>query len=83
MSLVSLYHTAHEHPLRWSTRPVILLEYYTKNLKQNVSRVGRHWNKVHEEKGSPADRPARFRRSAHKVELKDTQNEIRRADLHA
>ena len=45
-----------------------LLEYYARNLGPNVSLVERHWNNVHEEKGSPADRPASFRRPAYKIE---------------
>ena len=58
---------------------MILLEYYARHLEPNVSRVERHWNNVHEEKGSPAGRPARFRRSAYKIEL----NEERKPGEHA
>ena len=50
---------------------MVLLEHYARNLEPNVSRVERHWNNVHEEKGSPADRPASFRRSAYKIELNE------------
>ena len=50
---------------------MILLEHYARNFKANVSRVEQHWNNVHKEKGSPANTPASFRRSAYKVELND------------
>ena len=40
-----------------------------KKLEIKRGRVERHENSVHKEKGSPVDRPARFRRSAYKIEL--------------
>ena len=48
---------------------MILLEHYPRDLEPNVSQVERHWNNVHEEKESPADRPASFRRSEHIIDL--------------
>ena len=52
---------------------MILLERYARNLEPNVSRVERHWNNVHIDKWSPADRPASFRRSTYRIELNETR----------
>ena len=50
---------------------MILLEHYGRNLEPNVRRVEQHWNNVHKEIGSPADKPATPRRSVYRIELNE------------